>query len=163
MILGLGYRARVGKDIAAAYLARRYGFVRFSVGDFIKAEVRRMLQAVGEEFSEENKPSFRPLLSFWGNYRRKKDEFYWLNGVKRIYAENTKANYVLADVRYPLEADWVKSAAGFLIRIDREEGLKIPEEEALRDYSFDFVIENNDSLEEFYRKIDQVLISTKIF
>ena len=75
-------------------------------------------------------------------------------------------NWIITDVRFPNEAKAIKDRGGIVIRVNRtyytEDKKYIigydpfethPSETALDDYEFDYVIENDGSLDELITKI----------
>lgn len=70
-------------------------------------------------------------------------------------------NWIITDVRFPNEAKSIKDRSGIVIRVNR--GDKKPSENlhesetALDDYKFDYVIENNGTLEELVSRVKEVL------
>jgi len=159
-LIGLGCRAQVGKDTAAAGLdARRIAFadnVRALAGridpyvndfglrlsDAVErlgwdgakteiAEVRRLLQELGGGTRE----LIGPQIFVQPVMCRVKD--YVSDG----------QNVVITDVRFPNEANAIREAGGILIRIDRADVPRLdhPTECALDDYDFDHVVENSGS------------------
>jgi hypothetical protein len=81
----------------------------------------------------------------------------WVNTLFNQYNNN---NWIITDLRYPNEADAIKSRSGINIRINRE-GVKPTNshisEVILDDYPFDFVVENNSSLEDFREELKKIL------
>lgn len=94
-------------------------------------------------------------------------------------------NWIITDVRFPNEAQSVKERDGLMIRVNRlktlskkftsEDGLQSaqmieldyskehPSETGLDDYQdFDYVIENNGTIEELIEKVREILIKEKI-
>ena len=73
-------------------------------------------------------------------------------------------NWIITDVRFPNEAQAIKDRGGVVIRVNRydENGMPYktlnnhPSEIALNDYDFDYVIENDGSIEELVEKVKQL-------
>lgn len=113
MIIGLGHRARHGKDtVAAEWIALQPRHVRrFSFADDLKAYARIahgmtrkdpvLLQRVGVEMRE----------------TRGLD--VWIRGVEAQIAEIQPDVAVITDVRFQNEAAWVKAHGGALVRVER--------------------------------------------
>ncbi len=66
---------------------------------------------------------------------------------------------MITDVRFPNEYESIKKRRGILIRIERENSYKINHESecALDKYTFDYVIENNGTLEELIEKVKNII------
>jgi len=83
----------------------------------------------------------------------------WVNALMADYSE--QSNWIITDCRFPNELIAVKKRLGISIRINRE-GIKPvnnhPSEVALDNYEFDYIIENNGSLEDLDNHIKQHII-----
>ena len=91
-------------------------------------------------------------------------------------------NWIITDTRFPNEADAVKSRGGINIRIERDDyifdgaGKRIiptkeyvntsnkqhESETALDNYTFDYVIDNNGTIEDLIIKVKEILIKENI-
>lgn len=74
--------------------------------------------------SELEKPrSPRWVLQIWGTEYRRRSRFgydsYWLDQVAALVQNHPDSRFVITDVRFSNEADWVEGAGGILIRIRR--------------------------------------------
>lgn len=83
-------------------------------------------------------------------------------------------NWIITDVRFPNEANAIKERGGINIRIERGQAINLPtdgsgirdrilanqhpSETALDDYTFNYVIDNNGSIEELIQKVKEILI-----
>lgn len=84
---------------------------------------------------------------------------------------NGYPNWVITDVRFPNEAEAIKEHNGITIRINRGlvertgkmiQGPEHISETALDDAKFDYVIENNGTIEELIEQVKKILIKEKI-
>lgn len=163
MIIALGTRKQVGKDTMGAYLIKHYGFKRLAFADALKKETEDMLKWMGIEYEpkdEKNKERFRPLLIAYSELRRSIDQNYWLNQIiGELYdKKEEKNNWVITDMRYPNEANAIVALKGTLVKINRETGLPEEPTEAIGDLiKADYTLENNDTIEDFYQKIDSLM------
>lgn len=155
--LAFGHQARVGKDTLAALLKEKYGgkilhfsdklyeilyFAQNTCG-FPQAKDTKFLQWVGTE---------------WG---RNQDSDVWVKATLKNL--QTEANYFVADLRFPNEAKALKEDGFTLIKIvrsdrpiDRDTGHI--SETALSNYEgWDFVLENNGSIEELVKKLEAIM------
>lgn len=83
-------------------------------------------------------------------------------------------DWIITDTRFPNEADAVKSRDGINIRLNRPNPKGIindfensdinlhPSETALDNYTFDYVIENNGTIEDLIIKVKEILIKENI-
>lgn len=99
----------------------------------------------------------------------------WINALfadYKVYKDEELPNWIITDVRFPNEAKAIKNRGGILIRIERDYVLRggpedpknqHPSETALDDYQdFDYVIENNGSIEDLINKIKKIINGTDI-
>lgn len=92
----------------------------------------------------------------------------WINATMvdyKPYTDGTYPNWIISDVRFPNEADAVKSKGGIMIRINRpgNDTGKHLSEIALDDYkNWKHVINNDGSIEELIDKVKEILIQEKI-
>ena len=178
-IIGLGCTARVGKDTAAEYLEKKYpGKVkRVAFADKLKEVAMHLFDLSWEQCNgaEEIKEAMdlrydkspRKIMQELGEKMREISPSIWVD----VVFEDTIPKYLaqgydcfaIADTRYPNEVEGVHANSGVVVRIDREgvgvtAGKEHSSETALRDYNkFDFIIENNGSLEDFYARLDRMM------
>lgn len=137
--------AGAGKDEAASVLIERYGFVKRSFAEPLRAEVWRTMtdpdycDLVWHEMPQVcrdalldcmamndrdpwRKPlsaDMRRLLQAWGTeFRRSQDPDYWTTLNEQSLPKS--GLFVFTDVRFPNEAEMIKRVGGSLFRIERE-------------------------------------------
>ena len=172
-LIGFGYRAQVGKDTAA----HAAGFHRYSFADSIRNIAKRIdpfIREAGEHLNkvferlnwEEAKvqyPEVRTLLQDLGQACRVElgaDVFLNAAMSNAEYYLGRGLNCAFTDLRFPNEAEAIRSLGGLLVRIDRPDVPKMnhPTECALDDWSdWDHVIENNGTLDEFEATVRALL------
>lgn len=144
LIIGLGSKARIGKDYAAIKLAKYYPVQRVSFADVLKDDLSGLfkkhnlsLEALLAEPSM--KEVVRPLLIAYGQTMRKFDEDVWLKAAMRNVDFRNKVT-IFTDVRFPNEAAAIQAAGGYYINIvsnippsSKEEALYSPILEAMAD------------------------------
>lgn len=82
-----------------------------------------------------------------------------------LYQETTMPKWIISDVRFPNEAEAIKDRNGILIRVERNTGnTEMHDSEiALDNYkNWDYVIDNNGTIEELIEKVRDILIKEKI-
>lgn len=175
MIIGVSGKARSGKDLLCS-MAQTDGWKRIAFADELKRRVREDFGltlshtdgALKEQFTKFEKLIYDPgdiHKSYWtpremmieyGQFYRQFDPLYWVNiALNRIHGMTKDDNYMVTDVRFPNEANAIKSRGGFLIRLERHpdrDNLVSPEtqknisETALDDYQgFDYVLKAEDN------------------
>lgn len=93
----------------------------------------------------------------------------WVNAMFANWSDQD--HWILTDVRFPNEAEAIKSRGGVVIRVNRQDLLRLghididehPSEVALDNYSdFDYIIDNNGDMEQLIKRVDQVLGNIKL-
>lgn len=176
-VIGISGWARSGKDTSADYLVEKYGYKKFSfakpmkeamyrldpritVNELANTSLRVGVDVYDWEGLKERSPDVRGLLQRMGTEvgREMFGEDFWVNHALDSIPDGTKA--VIADVRYPNEADAIRKLGGKVIRVERE-GVKPanehPSESALNDYNFDVVITNNSTIETLNSVLDKII------
>ena len=169
-VIGLGHKARQGKDLTASMIIDRLGSKALRIG-FADA-----LYAVARvEHGMTTKDA--PLLQRLGTeVYRQRDPEIWVRTVYYTLLDKRPPVAVLTDVRFPNEAQFVKDLGGTLIKVERftEDGttphrdpsrsLTHPSETSLDDYAgWDITIQNTtgkmDLLED---SVDRLLEGLKL-
>ena len=158
IIIGLAGKKQVGKDTAANYLAQGFGFEKIAFGDFVKKEVREILKDfAGINYSDKNKEQFRTLLQAWGDVRRFQNPNYW---IEKLFSEIEKSpKIIISDCRFIKEIEEIKKRGGLIFKIERNTPFKDshPSENEIDFYQFyDAVIDNNGTIEDLYKKLDEI-------
>jgi hypothetical protein len=178
MILALSGSARSGKDTIADYLVEHHGYVKMSFADPIREALYRLnpeitdmsgliykfQQAVnlfGWEDMKEYFPMYRVLMQRMGTEvgREMFGEDIWVNAAMERAKGNDRV--VLADCRYPNEADAVRALGGKIWRVERDGVLPANEhasEHAMVGYDFDRRLDNSAELDVLYELVDKNLI-----
>ena len=85
-----------------------------------------------------------------------------INPLNKSYHKLNFPNWIITDVRFPNELQAIKDRDGIVIRVNRNNSLfksVIHESEtALDNYEFDYIIDNNGTIEELIVKIKDILI-----
>jgi hypothetical protein len=129
LIIGLGYKAGVGKDTVANALVEA-GFVKVGFADAVKAACGavcgfnfRQLYVAGEKDRVDPFWGFSPrtAMQVMGSaLRNNLAPDVWIRSLmRRIDTELQDKNIVICDVRYPNEAEAIKAAGGYVIRVER--------------------------------------------
>ncbi len=176
MIIGIGTQARSGKDTIAAYLVNNYSFVQESFAEPLKEYIGRHICGFGDKqlygnWKETIDPEWgltpRQMLQLIGTdaLRDVVHKDFWVIPMRRKLKAHMKNNVsvVISDVRMENEAQLVKECGGILIKVERANKDKIsgPQHKSeleLEEYTlWDYVIDNNGTLEELYKNIDNVM------
>lgn len=164
MIIGLSGYARSGKDTIAEILIMNYGFRRLAFADNIRKAIKvldpildngkRVNEMVSEVGWEKAKAQteMRRLLQVFGTEvgREMFGEDFWVEQVfNEIINDYTYENFVITDVRYPNEADFIRDRGGEIWRITRSDINAInshSSEHAMDNYDFDRFISNDSDI-----------------
>ena len=129
-IIGICGNARCGKDTMAELIQEVLADInikskKINLADSLKDELRDFVQQnLGIDVytnNTEEKTIIRPLLVTWGTHvRRKLDQDVWLK--KAIEKMTDQCVYIIPDIRYPNEMDWLRQHNGYCIFIDRVDG-----------------------------------------
>jgi hypothetical protein len=176
-IVGLSGWARSGKDTAADYLVDNYGYTKFSFASPMKEAMYRLdpritinelsntslrigVDVYGWEGLKERSPDVRGLLQRFGTEvgREMFGQDFWVDYAMSQIPDGAKV--VIADVRFPNEADAIKKLGGKVLRVEREGVTAVnnhASESALNDYTFDVVITNNGTIDKLHSVMDLVV------
>ncbi len=155
-IFGLAGKKQAGKDTLFS-VARDLvdgQAARVAFGDPLKAEVAKATQ-MPTAYIEANKAQFRTILQWWGTEFRRHyfGADYWIKQMAEEVRVMQRVVDVLfiTDVRFPNEADWVRSQSGVMVRVERDTGHSDNHstETEMDSYKhYDYTIENNASINE---------------
>lgn len=169
--IGLIGKLRSGKDTAAAYLAHKYGYMRFAFGN----ELKRYAHELFGEPLPGTKP--RELYQWFGQAMRERDPEIWVRKCfERVeyVQEEYGISTVITDCRQPNEFSALQSAGYVLIRVEAPESLRIQRavesgdsfalrdlthgtETALDGYIADFTVQNDAGLPELHAQVDDIM------
>jgi hypothetical protein len=173
-LIGVTGRAKSGKDTVGKHLVMRHNFHRMAFADPLKDAMAATFGVAVEEFHcERLKDEIEP---HWGITRRfmlqhgadaLRGKFgqslfvdRWVHGFLKVADTD---HVVVTDVRYPAEAEIIRSLGGIIIDIRREEsglpGLagKHSSEQELAETLVDSTVINNGTKEHLYAWIDIIL------
>ena len=149
VLIGLGSKAQIGKDYAAAQLKNYFDVERVAFADALKSDLSFLFKQNGLRLNEllavpELKEKVRPLLVSYGQTMREFIPDIWIN---RALAKDYKSQVtVITDVRFPNEAKRIQAMGGYYVEIvsdrppaNETEALYSPMMEGLAD----FKIKNN--------------------
>lgn len=160
LIIGLGSKARQGKDLAAQAILDYYDnksrqFSKHGLKPVTRVQRIGFADALYEvarnEYGMTEKDA--PLLQRIGHERRQQDENYW---IKRAFEKilPTTDIVIIPDTRYKNEAVCIKDQGGYVVSVERynQDGSRFiandrpanhPSEIDLDDWNFDFRLINS--------------------
>lgn len=175
MIVGLGFRARSGKDTIAEYLVKCHNFKRIGFADALKEGCRQMFSLTDEQLYGDKKEVVdsywkltpRYILQFVGTecLRDVFDKDIWIKAVEKKILAEPNANWVITDVRFPNEADAVARWNGMLVKVERPSAraqngiLGHPSEVAMEAFEgWDYTLHNNTNIHAaLYDEVERML------
>jgi len=133
IIIGISGKLCSGKDTVADYLIKRMGHINFTKESFALNLKKIIATTCGTDLetqmTQEGKNQVCPIFNktygtmqqeIGGTVLRRYDEDYWL---KSLFAKHkTGQSWIISDVRYPNEANYIKSIGGILIRVEGDPG-----------------------------------------
>ena len=147
-------RFGTGKDTIADYIVNEYGYEKKAFADDMRLFLGSYMGVTKEH------KHYRKKMQMCGTdiVRNLVDEEFWLN---RLLEQIKHPLIVVSDARFINEVEGLKKQGFTIIRvvsdkIRREQiGTNHRSETELDDYNlWDYVIENNDSLEDLYKQVD---------
>lgn len=175
MIIGLGHKKRHGKSTAAKIITRDWDFKEYTFAAPIKEVVEivfafpaRLQTSLKEEIWPPVGISYRAAMQKIGqSFKDSFGEKFWVKTLERKVLNEALTNrspehVVISDVRHLVEAEWIKSQDGILIRIHNPnidlEDSHISET-SLEGYTgWDYEIANDKSINHLEHQIDRILI-----
>lgn len=129
MIIGITGYAGVGKDTLADLLEVEHGFEKRSFASKLKTVYydiategqRQLIDETGWDNAKRINTMIRVGLQGLGAVMRKhfgKD--FWIKEAMTYTLEMKEKHYVFSDVRYPNEAEAIRSAGGVIVRLKRD-------------------------------------------
>lgn len=130
VLIGLSGKARSGKDAVADTCVSAYGWRKFKLADPLKKITRDIfgLSMAHTDGDLKEKPlgpgaiTPRELMISVGKLGRSVEPNFWVNRLRDDLLKTPQAQmgtYIIADVRFINEAEWIKKHGGFLVRLER--------------------------------------------
>lgn len=181
-IIGIAGKAGVGKDTAADHLVSNHGFIRYGFADPMKA----MLAVIGVDATDRNTKELpHPLLvasprqmaqelgTAWMRERVHLDGWLILAGEfmdKTLWSwvrsgkVGPEPAFVISDVRFENEAQWIRAQGGIIWHMVRQNAASVREHKSEKGieyvYCRDQTLKNFHDLPILYSRIDLLLAET---
>ena len=124
ILLGLGSKAQVGKDFAAAGLKQYFDVERIAFADALKADLSLLFNINKLDFHGlcediEDKTKIRPLMCEYGQIMRHFYPDVWIDRALsgRVFDHQVT---IITDVRFPNEVKRIKALGGYYIDIQTD-------------------------------------------
>lgn len=171
LIIGFYGKAKSGKDTASEYLVKKYNYKRYAFATPIKQACKILYNFTDDELYNDNfkniknKNGIIPREKFTklGDMCKNDNPNFFIERLK-LDIDKRLGPVVISDVRYENEINFIKNNGGYIIGINRNiENLSghlgLHSSEQIDLNKSDFIIENNSSLENFYKNIDELLLN----
>lgn len=182
MLIGLLGNKGSGKDTTANYIKTKYECQVEAFATPLKETVRILFNMTDEQLYGDKKEIVdtrwnitpRQVFQYIGTdiVRNKFSEImphignnFWIINLENKYREyisnNKSGIFIITDVRFQNEVDFIKKNNGIVIKIVRNiNNYDSHESENIDSVNnYDYLLENNGTLENLYRKIDKIIIS----
>lgn len=187
MIIGILGNKNTGKDTVADYIVEKYNFVKKSLADPVKKTCQEIFlltdsQLYDEKLKETSDPRWfntkpRQMFQFIGTdlFRDQMEKlmpdigkeiflYHFQLWFQKEKEKNCNLCVVIPDIRFQNEVNFIKNLNGIIVKIERKTGINdthISETEMLSITNYDYFIENNNTKDSLYIKIDNII--SKIF
>lgn len=161
--------ARTGKDTIAEYLGSKADFKRLAFGDKLKELMYKTFIGLPQE------PKPRNVMIEFGQACRKINPNVWIDQLHKTYNMYNSIgyeNFVITDVRQPNEIEYCRNNGYLIVKVEASKDAQVEralaggevldpnnilDTLALQFEDYDFKIENNGSLLDLYKQVDQIL------
>ena len=164
ILIGLGYRARSGKDTVAEHLGRMHEFEALAFASTLKRVVGMIVNS--NPYYPEFKESLTVLgltggqaLQQIGVKLREIDKDIWIKALDLSGRLGDSPHIVVTDVRFENEAAEIRRLGGVLVEVWRPglpEDDHVSEQEGRR-IKWDYTLDNSGTLDELYGRVDNML------
>jgi hypothetical protein len=170
-LIGLAGKAGVGKDTVADILERDHDFTRYALAQPIKAALCEAFFLWPADFTDRERKE--RVISWIGKSPRQLAQLFgtefaremiapdiWLRVAQKRYeailADGVARGFVVSDVRFENEADWIRSNGGVVWHIERPGAEPVADhasEEGVEQKGADAIIVNNGTIEDLRGKV----------
>ena len=177
ILIGITGHKQSGKDTVANYLANKYQFKQYAFANPLKNIARCSFNLTEEQLNgkeKEMKDSYwgytpRYIMQIIGDLMRNdltkympelKSDFF-VKCFQHEYQLSQSNNFVVSDVRFMNEAKIVSESGGMIIKVIRKTADEVKDqhisETEMEKIKYNFLIKNDETLEELYQKVDKII------
>jgi ABC-type dipeptide/oligopeptide/nickel transport system ATPase component len=162
-IIGLSGKKRSGKSTAADTIMdlMQGDSVRISLATPIKIDIQGLM---GVPIDDKNKEIIRPVLQSYGEAMKQLfGSDYWVKRADHTWRQYSPFTTVMVcdDVRFPLEAEWIRSLGGIVVKINRpgfdDSSDHHVSETAIDSIKPDYIIDNDSTQQQLKTNIVNML------
>ena len=181
-LIGLVGQKRVGKDTAADYLESKYHLKKYAMATPMKDALKSLFLLSDAQLYGDQKEVVDPR---WGVTPRELMDFIGVDTLKYnlpkkfpqigdIYIKHLhfkmmahpEDSLAICDVRFQKDVDALKKLGGVIIKITRPKlennDQHISEKGVLNITGIDYAIENNGSIKDLHKKLDQIMAQASV-
>lgn len=169
MLIGISGKRGVGKDLLGTVLEGQFGFKKYSFAAAMKKHCRDFMSLTEEQTDgllKEKSTGYihtdgtGGVYGFWtpreimievGQFYRRFDENFWIRRILKDALDEKDA--CITDVRFRNEANAIRAAGGFLVRLERKVELNVyqgeitdPSETDLDGFMFDYRLDASNNV-----------------
>ena len=179
LLIGLTGPARTGKSSAANHLAQEHNFECYAFANPIREGVAAIFNLNPEDFEGEAKEqpiawlgrSPRQLMQLlgteWGRHMISAN--LWIDLAEQNLScmeelFSTAPGFVISDVRFENEADFIRKRGGTIIHLSRADAPSVNPhltEAGVAIQPNDLILQNDDGIEDLYGQIDEMLTALR--
>jgi hypothetical protein len=181
-LIGITGKKQNGKDTLGNYLVEKHNYIKYAFADSLKKGCAEFFNFNDDQLNGNKKEEIdefwnitpRKILQFVGTdlFRNQIDnilpsigENFWIKWVEKKIFDSIKLNpknkFVITDVRFKNELDFIKNNNGIIIRVTRDIINNNDEhisEQHIDFFDVDYDIKNNDDKFKLYNTIDTILL-----
>lgn len=173
LLIGLAGRARTGKTTSANHLVNTHGFVAYAFADPLREGLMQIFNLSPCDFDDDRKEltidwlgrSPRELMQSmgteWGRHQVHPELWTLLAEQNLEFLGQTNDNasgFVISDLRFENEADFVRKRGGIVIHVLRSDADEVNphiSESGIGIQDNDLVLHNDGALEDLFGQIDE--------
>lgn len=174
LLIGLAGRARTGKTTAANHLANTYDLVTYALADPLREGLMNIFNLSPCDFDDERKEltidwlgrSPRELMQSmgtdWGRHQVHPELWLLLAEKNLEFLGQTNDNargFVISDLRFENEADFVRKRGGMVIHVLRPDATEVnphASEAGISIQDNDLVLHNDGAIEDLFGQLDEI-------
>ena len=174
LLIGLSGRARTGKTTAANHLANTYDLVTYALADPLREGLMNIFNLSPCDFDDERKEltidwlgrSPRELMQSmgtdWGRHQVHPELWLLLAEKNLEFLGQTNDNargFVISDLRFENEADFVRKRGGMVIHLLRTDAAEVNphiSETGIGIQDNDLVLHNDGAIEDLFGQLDEI-------
>lgn len=152
MKIAFGYKMRTGKDSAVDYLISKYGGKKITFAKYLYEALFKTQEIFNFPTGKD-----RVFLQTVGDWARKKDKDVFVKLALNETEKDADSNFFCNDLRFVNEFNSLKKKGWTCVKIIRYNSyVNVHNSETELDdvNDWDYIIENNGTIEDFYEKID---------